>query len=641
MRPIFTISIIIFACASMLMAGAPLTIKLNSGWNFNEAGKTEAHKATVPGCVHTDLLDNKLIPDPFFGLNEKQLQWIGEKDWEYTTTFKLNDEMLDKKNIEINFKGLDTYAEVYLNGTQILKSDNMFREWKVDAKKYLKKDNQIKIVFRNVFSVNLPKWKTAPFRLQAFPNNDQADTMIAVYSRKAQFHYGWDWGPRLITCGIWKDIEITAWNDARLLDFQIVQKNVSEKSADIISKAEIISDLDCEVNISLKINGAGAFDKIVKLQKGINNIRLDYKINNPKLWWTNGLGEPYLYNFEYEIKKDGAAKGTKNYKIGIRSVELVREKDSYGQSFYFKVNGVPVFMKGANYIPQDNFQNRVTLQRYEHIIKSAAEANMNMLRVWGGGIFEDDMFYEMCDKYGILVWHDMMFACGMYPSDEEFVESVKNEIIDNSKRIRNHPSLAFYCGNNENYVAWYNWGWKQKCDEASQKKFEKDMKHLYEEVIPGALYFADSTRAYSYSSPCAGYADIPYGNGDIHYWGVWHGQDPFENYNKNIARFISEYGFQSYPELNTIKKYTRPEDRELHSEVMLSHQRCMADDRRDREYGNRLIKKYMDMNYNTPKDFENYLYVSQVLHAEGGRIAIEAHRKNMPYCMGSLFWQID
>jgi len=645
MRYIFTTCILLFVCHCISGQskgdGSLLSIKLQNGWCFNEVGRAEQYPATVPGCVHTDLIDNKIIPDPFFGVNEKGMQWIGEKDWEYHNAFSVGDDILKMKNIDIVFKGLDTYASVYLNDELILTADNMFREWKVDCKGKLKKENKLKIVFKNVFSVNLPKWKSALFRLQAFPNNDQADTMIAVYSRKAQFHYGWDWGPRLITCGIWKDIIIEAWDDIKLCGVQVLQNNVSQKSAGIVSKLELLSASAGAADISFKINNSQVLYKSINLKEGLNYISLDYNLDNPRLWWTNGLGEQYLYDFEYTVKSTGGETVSKKYSIGIRSVELVRETDSLGKSFYFKVNGVPVFMKGANYIPQDNFQNRVTNEKYEYIVKSAADVNMNMLRIWGGGIFQDDAFFEMCDKYGILLWHDMMFACGMYPAEREFLESVKHEITDNITHIRNHPSLSFYCGNNENFVAWYNWGWKQKFDEATQRKFEQDMDSLYNMIIPQALFQADSTRAYSYSSPCAGYGSIQYSQGDIHYWGVWHGQEPFENYEKNVARFVSEYGFQSYPELSTVEKYTNPGDRELHSEVMLSHQRCMADDRKDKEYGNRLIKTYMEMYYKTPKDFENYLYVSQVLHAEGGRYAIEAHRRNMPYCMGSLYWQIN
>jgi len=266
---------------------------------------------------------------------------------------------------------------------------------------------------------------------------------------------------------------------------------------------------------------------------------------------------------------------------------------------------------------------------------------MNMLRVWGGGIYEDDQFYELCDQYGILVWQEMIFACAMYPGDTEFFENVRQEVLDNVIRIRNHACVAMYCGNNENEVAWRQWGWKEKYDPAVQQTYEQQAKKLFGEVIPSALHEADSTRYYHPTSPVAGFKDIAASEGDIHYWGVWHGKEPFERYSSNIARFVSEYGFQSYPELSTIAQYANPVDWKLHSKVILSHQRCMADERRDKEYGNRLIQWYMDRWYRTPKDFASYVYVSQVLQAEGVKVAMEAHRCAMPYCMGSLYWQID
>jgi len=266
---------------------------------------------------------------------------------------------------------------------------------------------------------------------------------------------------------------------------------------------------------------------------------------------------------------------------------------------------------------------------------------MNMLRVWGGGIYENDLFYDLCDRYGLLVWQDLMFACAMYPADEEFLQNVRQEVVENVSRIRHHPCIALYCGNNENEISWYAWGWKKLYPGETQTTYERNLHTLFYEVIPSALHEADPTRYYHPTSPNAGFNTVSPNDGDIHYWGVWHGKEPFESFRPHIARFVSEYGFQSYPELSTIEKFADTQDRQLHSEVMLSHQRCMADERRDNEYGNRLIKTYMDAWFREPKDFESYLYVSQVLQAEGVRTAIEAHRRAMPMCMGSLYWQLD
>lgn len=640
---LLTVQIILLCSITLLAEGkSPVRLELKSQWQFRQEGTNQWHKAEVPGTVHTDLMHNKIIENPFYRLNEKKLQWIGEKNWTYETTFDLPGEILNKDHIELIFKGLDTYAKVYLNDSLILSADDMFREWNASLKGLLKaSNNSLRVEFRNVFDENIQKWKNAPFRLQSFPNNDQADTMINMYSRKAGFHFGWDWGPRLVTYGIWRPIYIEAWNDYKLDHVQIIQKAVTKEKASITSALEILSDKDQHVSIQVLNGSSELASREYDLKKGSNKVSLDFSIMNPRLWWTNGLGEQYLYNFDFSVKSGNGYLDKKSVRTGIRSLEVVRQKDSLGVSMYVKLNGIPVFMKGADYIPQDNFQNRVTFERYKHMIKSAHDANMNMLRLWGGGIFEEDVFYELCDEYGILIWHDFMFACGMYPADSHYLENVKLEIIDNVKRIRNHPSLALYCGNNENEISWYNWGWKQMYSASEQKQYESDLKKLYYEVIPEALSLSDTTRYYHFSSPVAGFNGIPNGNGDIHYWGVWHGKEPFENYEKNLARFVSEYGFQSYPEMSTIKKYASLEDMNLHSEVMLSHQRCMSDERRDKEYGNRLISTYMERYYNNSKDFESYVYLSQVQQAFGVKMAIESHRRNMPYCMGSLFWQID
>jgi beta-mannosidase len=616
--------------------------QLTSNWEFSEAGQDSWHPASVPGCVHTDLIDNKLIPDPYYGTNEKDLQWIGKKDWIYRTTFDVSPGVFSRANVELVFKGLDTYADVYLNGSMILSADNMFRTWRVPVKSILKEaGNKLVIRFRNVFDVDMPKLESAPFRLLDQPNNDQSDTMLAMYSRKAQFEFGWDWGPRLITCGIWKDVYLEAWDNFRLDNVQIIQSGVSEASANIKAVFNITADRNTVADLKVTVDGREYARRNVALVPGKNSADLAFVMDKPDLWWTNGLGAHFLYDFNCEAVGTAGVTAAKDYKIGIRSIEVVRQKDSYGTSFYVKLNGVPVFMKGANYIPQDNFLNRVTPERYEYMIKSAAAAHINMLRVWGGGIYEKNEFYDLCDSNGILVWQEFMFACAMYPSDPAFLDNVREEAIQNVTRLRNHACIALYCGNNENVVGWYQWGQKQQYPEDVQRKFEADMHELYQALLPGVVKEYDPGKYYHYTSPSAGFNGVSPSDGDIHYWGVWHGHEPFSSFDTNIARFVSEYGFQSYPQMSTIEKFAAPHDMQLHSAVMLSHQRCMADNRKDKEYGNRLIQAYMERHYRQPKDFASYVYVSQVLQAEGDKVAMEAHRRNMPFCMGSMYWQID
>ncbi|MFZ4622099.1 MAG: beta-mannosidase [Bacteroidota bacterium] len=643
--PIFFMLAAISGMSGSIMAknsSVKIVKQIDTQWKFRDATSQRWYSASVPGNVHTDLLSHKLIPDPFYRTNEEDLQWIGERDWVYQTHFDASSEFLKRENVALIFKGLDTYAKVYLNDSLILSTDNMFREWTVDARPLLRHgQNKITIFFRNVFDETLPKYRNAPFELQAFPNNDQGDPRIAMYSRKAQFHFGWDWGPRLVTCGIWKPIILEAWDSFRIDGVHIMQENVTKESADILSVVNITSTKDQTVTIAVNADSRKLHSERHQLTQGANTITIRGAIKKPKLWWSNGLGEQYLYQYSALVTSQEGKSDEYRSTMGVRSLKVVREKDSSGIGLRVELNGVPVFMKGANYIPLDNFQNRVTPARHEQTVKAAADVNMNMLRVWGGGIYEDDSFYDMCDKYGILIWHDMLFACAMYPGDKNFLNSVRHEVVDNITRIRNHPSIALYCGNNENEVAWEQWGWKQKYSPEHQATYERDLKALYYETIPSALREADSSRYYHPSSPMAGFADRPKENGDTHYWGVWHGKDPFEKYEENVSRFVSEYGFQSYPELGTIKKYTLRNDRVLDSKVMLAHQRCMADERKDKQYGNRLIKTYMDRYFREPKDFTSYLYVSQLVQSLGVQMAVEAHRRAMPFCMGSLYWQID
>jgi beta-mannosidase len=374
----------------------------------------------------------------------------------------------------------------------------------------------------------------------------------------------------------------------------------------------------------------------VQLQPGVKLYEVDFEIENPQLWWTNGLGEAHLYNIRGELHI-GDKHVAQDTRIGIRTVELVREKDEQGTSFYFKVNGHPVFMKGANNIPNDIFLPRVTEDNYRKMIETAKNSNMNMLRVWGGGVYEEDLFYDLCDENGILVWQDFMFACAMFPGDEAFLENVRQEAIDNVKRLRNHPSIALWCGNNEILIAWYNWGWKQKEEALNKENADKIWQSyvdIFHKTLPQVVEEYDPQRSYWGSSPSSGLGittDLV--NGDEHYWGVWWGKEPFKNYATHLARFMSEYGFQSFPELSTVRKYAEPEDYDIFSEVMKSHQRSSI--------GNGTIEYYMLQEYKKPKDFPSFLYVNHVLQAEGIKFGLEGHRRAMPYNMGSLYWQLN
>lgn len=616
---------------------------INEGWKFRQARLHNWYNATVPGVVHTDLIDNAIIEDPFFRLNERAVQWIDKEDWIYETTVVGEDKVLESSNQFLVFKGLDTYADVYLNDSLILKADNMFREWEVDVKGILKKgDNKLRVYFHSPVKIDMPKWEKLPYQLKS--NNDQSenggllDRKIGIFARKAGYHYGWDWGPRLVTSGIWRPVYLEAWNDVKIENVQLIQNNVNSSSAKLSSVVEVVSDENVSgAIVSVKADGKVVSKKTVNLVKGMNKVSLDYTIKNPKLWWTNGLGDPYLYDFTTTVTMNGGTQDSVDDRIGIRSLRVVADKDEAGTTLYFELNGKPVFMKGANYIPSDNFLPRVTDEKYERTILDAKNANMNMLRVWGGGIYENDIFYDLCDEYGILVWQDFMFACALYPGDEAFVENVRQEAIDNVRRLRNHPCIALWCGNNENQDAWFGWGWKREYEALGNgyaDKLWKDFYNLYFKVLPEVVEEYGSGTGYRGSSPISFSDDKSDGvNGDSHYWGVWHGNHPISRYNTERSRFFSEYGFQSFPEYESVKIYA-PEkrDHDINSEVMMSHQRGGS-------FANNRIKEYMLKSYNEPKDFEHFLYVGMILQGDAIKTAMEAHRRDMPYCMGSLFWQ--
>ena len=640
-----TILLILSVICSIPAFSSVVEKEINIGWKFRQSRLTNWYPATVPGVIHTDLLSNKLIEDPFFRLNERDQQWIDKEDWIYETYFDVDKKTLDRTNILLHFYGLDTYADVYLNEELILKADNMFREWKVDVKGKLKeKGNQLHIYFHSPIKIDMPKFDSYPYRYQTGPDQSQQggifNKTLSPFARKAGYHYGWDWGPRFVTSGIWRPVILESWNDMRIENVYIRQKDINEKKAVITNEVEISADRDISgAKITVKDKNAGTLLGTVTsdLKKGMNTVPVDFTINNPRLWWCNGLGEPNLYTFQTEVSAGNGIVDNDLTTTGLRSLKLVSEPDEAGSALYIELNGVRVFSKGANYIPQDNFLPRVTDGQYQQTVLDAVNANMNMLRVWGGGTYESDLFYELCDKYGIMVWQDFMFACSLYPSEGKYLESVKYEAIDNIKRLRNHPSIALWCGNNEAYYFWYNWDLKKHYADQNPEYAQviwRQYTDLFHKLLPDMVteYHPEST--YRYSSPYgyAGEADSPT-HGDRHFWGVWHGRQPTSDFNIVRSRYFSEYGFQSFPELESVKIFAPySEDWNITSEVMMAHQRAGT-------YANPLIEEYLLKEYKKPKDFNSFLYMSQVLQGDAIKIAIEAHRRDMPYCMGTLFWQ--
>ena len=612
-------------------ASGKLTIPLNAGWQFREAGKDQWRAATVPGCVHTDLLASNLIDDPFYRDNEQKQQWIGKTDWDYETHFNVATATRQREHIDLVFEGLDTYADVYLNDTLILKADNMFRTWRVDAKAALKTgDNILRVRFHSPINVVLPVMARIKYELPA--SNDQGEK-TSPYTRKAPYQYGWDWGPRFVTSGIWRPVSLEAWNQARLSDVQIITKQINTDAAAMTANVEVVASVPTRATIYMKnvTNNIVVAFKEIDLASGTNRVPIDFKVPHPQVWWPNGLGNHPLYTFQAQVIINSQAIDQKSTRIGLRTLELRQQPDKDGKSFAFVINGVPVFMKGANWIPADSFPTRITKAKYRQLVGSARDANMNMLRVWGGGIYESDDFYDACDEMGILLWQEFMFACSLYPATPEFLDNVRQEAIDNVTHLRNHPSIVVWCGNNEIETAWQHWGWKDKLPAGLWDDYRKLFHGVLQEVT--AAY--DPTRPYRPSSPSANLEDDPETQriGDTHYWQVWHAAKPFSEYENQHPRFMSEYGFQSFPAIETVRTYTNATEREIQSPVMLAHQRHPR--------GNQLIREYMLREYPEPKDFESFLYVSQVLQAEGIRTGAEHLRRIMPHNMGSLYWQLD
>lgn len=631
------------ACFMSLTASAyqkPQVCTLHSDWTFCQVGDTLWSDAKVPGTIHQDLLNHNRIPNPFYGMNEEAVQWVENEDWMYRTSFVVTEEQLNRDAAVLELDGLDTYADVFLNGALILRSDNMFVGHKVPVKSVLRKgENRLLIRFRSAVKEALPQWETNGFDYPA--DNDHSSKRVSIYTRKAPYSYGWDWGIRLATCGIWRPVRLVFSDVARIEDYYVRQASVSASKADVDNRLEITNVTFQPVSALLKVayhysaNDTKEVQKQIELRPGENTVSLPVMIDNPHLWMPNGWGEPSLYKFTASVSVDGVEVASQERQVGLRSIRVVMEDDEHGKSFYFEVNGYPMFAKGANFIPDDALLPNVTTERYKRIFEDVKAANMNMLRVWGGGIYEDDKFYDEADRNGILIWQDFLFACTTYPHDPLFLKRVEAEAEYNIKRLRGHASLAMWCGNNEIYEGVRYWGWKNKYTAEAFAEMNRGYDVLFRQLLPDMVKRFDSDRFYMHGSPYEANWGRPesWKIADSHNWGTWYGRKPFESFDSEIPRFMSEYGFQAFPEMKTIRTFAEEKDFELESPVMNAHQKATI--------GNALIKQTMSLYYKVPAKFEDLVYVGLVLQGQGMRHGIEAHRRNRPYCMGSLFWQLN
>lgn len=626
----------------MAIAGASAqsqTYVLDKGWEFSQAGSNEWMSARVPGTVHQDLLDHGRLPDPFYGMNEQKVQWVEKEDWLYRTVFTVTADQLKSDAAWLTFEGLDTYADVYLNGSLLLKADNMFVGHKLAVKDVLREgENRLMIRFRSPVEETAPQWDTDGFNYPA--DNDHSEKRMSVYTRKAPYSYGWDWGIRLATSGIWRPVKLTFCNGAAIDDFFVRQQEVTEQVAKVDNQLEINNVTSTPKEAQVKVvyaygEQADTLTRTVVLQPGKNSLSMPAWIEKPHLWMPNGWGDPALYTFTATVAVDGKEVASREEAIGLRSIRVVMEDDKDGKSFYFEVNGKPMFAKGSNYIPGDALLPNMTGERYARLFEDIRAANMNMVRVWGGGIYEDDRFYEEADRNGILVWQDFIFACTTYPHDPTFLKRVSEEAVYNMRRLRNHASLAMWCGNNEIYEGMRYWGWKDKYSPVVWKEMTEGYDVLFRQLLPELVEANDPGRFYMHGSPYEANWGRPesWKIADSHNWGTWYGQKPFESLDTEIPRFMSEYGFQAFPEMKTIRMFASPEDYELESPVMNAHQKASI--------GNFLIKKTMALYYKVPEKFEDLIYAGLILQGQGMRHGIEAHRRHRPYCMGSLPWQLN
>jgi len=651
---------LLFGVAAALAQANELVIE--KGWTFRllpgnaqaaaHADATRWHAATVPGTVHTDLLANRLIVDPYVGAPEGGLQWIGLADWEYRTHFDVPRATISAARSELVFEGLDTFAEVYVNSKKLLAADNAFRTWRVPVQGRLRAHgNELRVVLHSPITTLLPQVQAMPIKLAGnYPSpygDEPADAMTGNFARKPGYHYGWDWGPRYVTAGVWKRVMLQSWNTLRVADLQLRQDHVDAERADVSAIASVDAGKDGAFELRLWQTAPDglrslAAQRHVDLQAGANRIELPVHVDHPQRWFPNGYGAQPLYRFELEVADGRAAVASARARTGLRSIELRREPDDKGRSFYFLVNGIPVFAKGADVIPFDMFAPRVTKAKLRRVLRSAHDANMNFLRSWGGGYYESGDFFDLADELGLLVWQDFMFGGGMPPAyDDAFRANVIAEARDNILRLRNHPSLVLWCGNNEEEIAWKYWGPGRAMTDADPafadkvwkgyvQLFGADLRRVVAEEGGGAAYWASSP-----SDDLADVANTP-ASGDMHYWEVW-GNPAYAptKYLDVTPRFMSEYGLQAWPAPRTIDAFAKPDEQGIATPVIEAHQKFLAGK------GNERLMKYVAHEFGETKDFAEFVYESQVVQAEGIELAALHHRASRPFTMGSLYWQLN
>lgn len=572
---------------------------------------------TLPASVYTVLLQEGKIPDPFYGLNEFSVREISRKDSVFFTSFDLTEDELNREHLILRFDCIDTIATVLVNGVKVGQANNMFAAWDFEIGFAAKEGT-------NTLRVEIE----SPIRYAEQAQDadhlwGQPDWMTMrgyQHLRKAHCMFGWDWGPQLPDMGIYRGVTLLAYDGARLEDFLVLQDHRNDGNVELTINAEFSDGAPHDAVVSVSDpDGEQLFAPLV-------NGKASFVIKSPRLWWPRGYGEQPLYT----VAVCAGEQGEQTKRIGLRTLTVSTAEDQWGSEFAFVVNGVKIFAMGADYIPADNLVPRITSQRITELIRSCVDANYNCLRVWGGGYYPDDTLFDLCDENGLLVWQDFMFACAVYRLTDEFRESVTREFIYNIKRLRNHPSLGLFCGNNEMELAWIEWGLPKN------ETLKLDYLELYERLLPRVVkQYAPQTFYWPASPSTNGGFDNPNSpdGGDVHYWDVWHGNKPFEDYRNHYFRFCSEFGFEAFPDYETLCTIGEEKDMNPFSRVMESHQKCAG--------GNEKLIHYMASDYRYPASFEKFIYASQLLQADAIKYGVEHFRRFRGRCMGAVYWQLN
>ena len=602
------------------------TLNLTGHWTLCSAEGKHKIPAVIPGDNISALLAAKKIPDPYWADNEIRLQWIGRTDWVYERQIHISPAHFAEQSIFLNCDSLDTLATIFINGRRVARSENMFTRLRVEVKPFLRVGpNTIRITIDSAEVGAASEARRLPYPIPhgTFPVQSQHRNLI----RKVQCHSGWDWGPCLMVTGINGNIYLGATSLGRIEYVATTQRHRRNRVTVEIA-VEVVSPAGGKTALEVQL-GAATIQKPVMLRAGHNLIHTDVTIHNPKLWWPNGYGAQPLYPLRVRVAGDEVRK-----RLGLRTLTVVNVADKRGLSMGFRVNGVEIFAKGANWIPCDALPQRQTRAALDDLLTSAQQAHMNMLRVWGGGQYESDDFYDLCDEKGLLLWHDFMFSCALYPATPKFLENVRQEARHQVKRLRDHACLALWCGNNEDIGA-LNWFEESR---KNRDRYLVDYDRLNEGVLGQAVDECDPTRTFWPSSPCGGrgdYSDCWHADnrGDMHYWSVWHEGKSLDAYQTVTPRFCSEFGYQSFPSLDTIRQYAPKSQFNVTAPIMEWHQRNVG--------GNSRITEMFSRYFRLPEGFANFVYLSQVQQALAIKTAVEHWRHLRPVCLGTLYWQLN